>query len=96
MPTYITLVKWTHKGLENVKDSPNRLDKVKASVKAAGGAVKAWYMTMGQYDGVLISEAPNDEAYAKVILLVASGGSVSTQTLKAFPEDEYRKILAGI
>ncbi len=65
-------------------------------IKAAGGPVKAWYMTMGQYDGILISEAPNDEAYTRVILGVVSGGAVSTQTLKAFPEDEYRKLLAGL
>jgi uncharacterized protein with GYD domain len=96
MATYITLVNWTQKGVENVKDSPNRLDKVKAAVKAAGGSVKSWHLTMGQYDGVLISEAPSDEAYAKVILTIAAGGSVSTQTLKGFTEDEYRKIIAGL
>jgi uncharacterized protein with GYD domain len=96
MPTYITLIKWTSKGIEHIKESPARLDKVKAAVKAAGGEVKAFYMTMGQYDAVLIGEGPTDEAYAKIMLATASSGNVSTQTLKAFTEDEYRRILAGL
>ena len=96
MPTYVTLVNWTSKGIEHVKESPGRLDKVKAAFKAAGGEVKAYYMTLGRYDGVLISEAPTDEVHAKVVLTVASTGNVSTQTLKAFTEDEYRRILGGL
>lgn len=96
MPTYITLFRWTQKGIENVKDSPARLDRVKQAVQAAGGKFHAFYMTMGQYDGVAISEAPSDEAYAKVILAAARGGSIQTETLRGFTEEEYRKITASI
>ena len=96
MATYVTLINWTQKGIEHVKDSPARLDKVKAAIKAAGGEFKAFYMVMGQYDMLLISEAPTDEAYTKIILAVASGGAVSTQTLKAFTEEEYRRILGAL
>ncbi len=96
MPTYVTLINWTSKGIEHIKESPGRLDKVKAAIKAAGGNVKAFYMTMGRYDGVLISEAPTDEAYAKVLLTIASSGNISTQTLKAFDEEEYRRITGGL
>jgi len=96
MPTYVTLFRWTGKGIENVKDSPARLDKVKAAAKAAGGQVKAFYMTMGRYDGLLLSEAPNDEAYAKMILGIGSSGHVSTETMKAFTEEEYRKVIASL
>ncbi len=34
MPTYIALINWTQKGIENVKDSPDRLDSWKDVVKA--------------------------------------------------------------
>ena len=34
MPTYITLFQWTQKGIENVKDSPKRLDRAKEAFKA--------------------------------------------------------------
>jgi uncharacterized protein with GYD domain len=96
MPTYITLFRWTQKGIEKVKDSPSRLEKVKKAIKGAGGTFHAFYMTMGQYDGIIISEAPNDEAYAKVILAAAAGGAVQTQTLRAFTEEEYRKIVGSL
>ena len=96
MPTYITLFRWTQKGIEKVKDSPSRLDKVKKAIKAAGGTFHAFYMTMGQYDGVTVSEAPSDEAYAKIMLAVGSGGAVQTETLRAFTEEEYRKIVGSL
>ena len=96
MPTYIALLNWTQQGVQNVKDSPSRLEKAKAAMKAAGGEMKAFYMTMGQYDMVAVIEAPNDEAYAKTILAISSAGGVRSQTLRAFTEDEYRKIVGSL
>ncbi len=96
MPTYITLVNYTQKGIENVKESPARLDKVKEAMKAAGGEFKAFYLTMGRYDMVVISEAPNDEAYTATMLAIGAAGAVRSETLKAFTEEEYRNIIASI
>ena len=96
MPTYITLFRWTQKGVENVRDSPSRLDKVKAAIKAGGGEMKAFYLTMGQYDGVTISEAPDNETYARIILAIAAGGTVQTESLGAFTEEEYRRIIGSL
>ncbi len=96
MPTYITLLRYTQRGIENIKESPARLDRAKEAMKAAGGELKAFYLTMGQYSAAIISEAPSDEAYATTILAIASGGAVSTETLRAFTEDEYRKIIAAL
>ena len=96
MPTYITLGRWTQQGIEKVKESPARLDAFKQLVKSAGGEVKAFYKVTGQYDIVVITEAPNDEAVAKVVLATASKGSLRTETFRAFTEDEYRKIIAAL
>ena len=96
MPTYISLVKFTQKGIENIKESPARLEKVKAAMKAAGGELKAFYLTMGHYDMVVVSEAPNDEACAVTMLAISAAGAVRSETLKAFTEDEYKKIIAAI
>ena len=95
MPTYITLLTYTPQGIEKIKESPARLEKAKAAMKAAGGEMKAFYLTMGGYDAVAISEAPSNEAYANAILGIASGGAVRTETLCAFPEADYRKIVTG-
>jgi len=96
MPTFITLVNWTQKGIENVKESPARLDAVKEAFRAAGGEVKGFYLVMGRYDIVLVGEAPDAETVAKLALAIGSGGSVRSETLRAFTEEEYRKIIAAL
>jgi len=96
MPTYITLARWSQQGIEKIKESPARLDAFKQAVKSAGGTVKGWYMVMGQYDMVFIVEAPSDDVVAKAALATGSKGSVRSETLRAFTEDEYRKIIAGL
>ena len=67
MATYITLIRYTQQGIQNMKESPARLDKAKEAIKAAGGELKTFYLTMGQYDAVVISEAPSDEVYMTTI-----------------------------
>lgn len=96
MAKFISLVKYTSKGIENIKESPNRLDAVKQLSKSMGATVEAFYLTMGSYDIVLIMDAPNSETAAKIILAVTSGGAVSTETLTAFSEEEYRKIISEL
>jgi uncharacterized protein with GYD domain len=96
MATYITLIRYTQQGIQNMKESPERLEKAKAAIKAAGGELKAFYLTMGQYDAVAIGEAPNDEAHAATMLAIASAGAITTETLRAFTEDEYRKIVSAL
>ncbi len=96
MPTYIILNQWTQQGLQTIKDAPARLDAAKKAARAMGGEIKAFYLVMGQYDFVVIAEAPNDEAVAKLLLAVGAQGNFRTETLKAFTEDEYRKIVASM
>lgn len=93
MPTYITLMEFTREGIANVEEAPDRIDEGRDLVESLGGEVKAVYATMGRYDYVVVQELPNDEAYAKVALKTGQVGAVSTETLKAFPEDDYREIL---
>lgn len=95
MPTYLTLSNWTAKGIDQIKDSPARLERVKAAAKALGGELKAFYMTMGEFDMVTIWDMPDDDTYAKFILKVAAEGYTTGRTLKAFTEAEYRRILGS-
>jgi uncharacterized protein with GYD domain len=96
MPTYISLIRFTQKGIEAIKEGPKRLDAAKEQFRAAGGELKAFYLVTGQYDAVAISELPNDEVVARVALGNGSRGNVRTETLRAFTEDEYRKIVAAL
>lgn len=96
MPTYVILFRWTQKGIENVKDSAERLDAIRKTMAAVGGSLKAFYLTMGQYDAVAIVEFPDDETMARFALVGGSQGFVRSETLKAFTEDEYRRIIASL
>ena len=96
MPTYISLIRYTQKGAENMKESPARLDAAKELYKSMGAELKAFYLTMGQYDAVVVSEAPDDETVAKVALTIGSIGAIRTETLRAYTEDEYRNIIAAL
>lgn len=96
MPTYIVLAKWTKEGLQKIKESPARLDAGKKVYEAAGVKMKAFYMIMGKYDMLTVAEAPNDAAMAKGNLALLAKGALETETLRAFTEEEYRKIFSEL
>ena len=96
MPTYITLLRFTEKGIANIKESPSRLDVAKQAFQAVGAELKEYYLVMGSYDAVVIGEVPDDETVAKLALMIASQGNIRTETLRAFKEDEYRKIISEL
>ena len=96
MPTYIALLKYTQQGVANLKDSPKRLDAGREAFKKAGAEIKDTYLTMGRYDLVCIIDAPDDETVARLLLQLGSQGNVQTETLKAFSEEQFRKIAASV
>ena len=96
MPAYIALIRFTQKGIETIKEGPSRLEAAKKIFEAAGGKMTHFYLTMGRYDAISIVELPGDEALAKVALAGSSQGYIRTETLRAFTEDEYRKIVGSL
>jgi uncharacterized protein with GYD domain len=96
MPTYVTLFRWTQKGIENVKVSPTRLDAAKEIFRQAGGELKSFHVLMGQYDALIVGEAPDDETMARIMLTATAHGAIRSETMRAFTEDEYRKIISSL
>jgi uncharacterized protein with GYD domain len=96
MAQYILLATWTDQGIKGVKESPQRLDAARKLWQEGGGRIVSFHMTMGAYDMVLVVEAPDDAAVARSVLKLAQRGNVRTTTLKAFSEDEYRKLLSSL
>lgn len=96
MPTYIALLNWTQEGIQNIQESPKRLDRAKQAFRKAGARLKTFYMVMGRYDMVAVIEAPDDQTMARLALSVGATGAARTETLKAFTEDEYRKIINAL
>ena len=96
MATYVALINFTQKGIETIKDGPARLDAAKKTFAAAGANLKALYLTMGRCDAVVIAEAPDDATMAKIALGGGAQGFIRTETMRAFTEEEYRKIVASL
>ncbi len=96
MPTYIALANWTDRGAQQVKESPHRVDTAKKALAEMGGEFRSIYMTLGDYDLVLVYEAPDDAVAARFMLLLGQMGTVRTRTLKAFPEAAYREIIHSL
>ena len=96
METYFMFLNWTEQGIRNIKDSPKRLDAAKKAIKEAGGAVKSFYMLQGSHDAVIIAEMPSADKLAAFVLKIGGLGNVRTTTVRAYTEDEYRKILGGL
>jgi uncharacterized protein with GYD domain len=96
MPTYLSLCRWTQQGAQTIKDSPKRLDAAKKSFAKDGIKILHFYMITGTHDMAIISEAPSEEAMAKAMLTTMSMGGITTQTSRAFTEDEYRSIIKAI
>ena len=96
MATFITLGKFTAQGIGRIKDGPQRTEKAKEMARSLGGEMKGFYLTLGQYDFVAITELPDDESAARFALQTGQLGNVSTETLRAFSEGEYKKLIGTL
>jgi uncharacterized protein with GYD domain len=93
MPTYITFATWTDQGVRNVKETVQRTAAYRAELERRGGRVLSAYWTLGPYDMVTISEAPDTQTATAAVLAAASLGNVRTQTFPAFSESDMTSII---
>lgn len=96
MPTYISLVTLTEQGLKEIKNAPERLRAFDVAAREAGAQLIGFYLVMGQYDYVVITDAPDDQTAARLILSTIAPGSVRTQTMRAFTREEFEQLTRGI
>src|SRR5262245_9475127 len=93
MATYVVLARYTQQGVAEIK---NTLERVRANAERAGGAgmtVKAWYMTLGDYDSVMVIDAPDDETMAAGLIMLGQQGNLRTTTMRAFGMEEAGRIV---
>jgi uncharacterized protein with GYD domain len=89
---YIILFRWTDQGIRNVKDTTRRAEAARSEAEKIGCRFTT-YWTFGEYDGIAILEAPNDEAAMEFELKVGSLGNIRTTTLRAFTEEEIARVV---
>jgi uncharacterized protein with GYD domain len=96
MKTFIVLIKFTPQGIRGIKESPDRADAFAAHLKSAGIRLKGLYWTFGEFDGVLVFDAPDEETAHAAILALAHAGNVQTRTLRAYNQAEMEPLLAKL
>jgi uncharacterized protein with GYD domain len=96
MARYMMLFRYTAQGIKGIKEAPARVEAGRKAFRDHGAEMKEWYLAMGQYDGVVIAEAPDDETMAKIALWIGSQGNVSTETLRLFSEGELKKMVSAL
>lgn len=96
MATFITTIKFTQQGIKGIDETTKRAASLKAAAKKMGAKVKDIYWTLGDHDGVLIFEAPDDETATGVLLHLGLAGNVHTSTVRAFTAAEIDAIVQKI
>jgi uncharacterized protein with GYD domain len=96
MHTYITLVHYTEQGVKTFAGLSERLEQTRTAGEAVGAKMVSYYLTMGQYDAVVITEAPDDQTIAKLALEAGAQGNVRTETMRAFTVEEAEEIAADL
>ena len=94
--TFITTIKFMQQGIKGINETTTRAAAVKVWAKKMGVKIRDVYWILGEYDGVLIFDAPNDEAASAMLLHLGNMGNVHTTTCRAYTAAEMDKILAKV
>lgn len=87
---------FTDRGVRNVKDTTKRAKAFQAIGVKTRVNLKEICWTMGRYDVVVMTEAPDDETISRTMLSLGALGNVRTETLRAFSAKEMDKLLKGL
>lgn len=93
MNHYIILSSFSKQGVEKIKDIEERVGNFKQLCESRGVKILGHYFTFGQYDVVVILEAPDDATVMATMMSLGIKGNVRTTTLKAFTYEETKKII---
>ena len=96
MPTYITLLNYTQQGMQDIGSSPARVEAARKAIEEVGGELLSFYVTMGRHDGIALMELADDKMAATVALGIGKLGNVTTETMRAFTEEEFSEIVGHL
>ena len=94
MPTFIAQGCWTKEAVQGMTTNPeDRFEPVAKLFEALGGRLVHWYMTTGEYDWLVIAEAPSQDVMVSAATAsLAGGGTSGIKTYAAFSAAEAKVI----
>lgn len=92
MPIYVSHVTLTREGLQELKEAPGRIQANRELWEQAGGKLLSWYVVLGDYDYLLITEAPDEKVMAEIAAKASSRGRTQFKTYTAIPIEEFAQV----
>ncbi|MBS0533221.1 MAG: GYD domain-containing protein [Proteobacteria bacterium] len=78
MPIYITQGRYTRDAIKGMLVKPeDRAEAVSRLLSKVGGRLVGYYVTFGEYDFLLIADAPDNTQMAAALLAAGSGAGVT-------------------
>jgi uncharacterized protein with GYD domain len=95
MPLYMTQFAYTTEAWAALIDNPeDRSAPVREVVEAMGGRLIGWYLSFGEYDGLIITEAPDAASVGSAVLAAARRGHLrAIKTTQLFSAEESVEIM---
>ncbi len=95
MPLYMTQFAYTPEAWAALVDNPeDRSAPVHELIEIMGGRLVGWYLSFGDYDGLLIYEAPDDATAGAAVLAAARRGHLrATKTTPLFTAEEGMEMM---
>jgi uncharacterized protein with GYD domain len=95
MPLYMSQFAYTSEAWATLTDNPeDRSVAVRELLETQGGRLIGWYLSFGEYDGMLIYEAPDDATAGALILAAVRQGHLrATKTTPLFTAEEGMQML---
>jgi uncharacterized protein with GYD domain len=95
MPLYMYQVAYTPQSLAaQIKQPHDRIEAARPSLEAMGIKILVWGYPLGEYDVMIVIEAPDDTTAASVALAVTAGGAVkSSRTTRLLTGQEWTESL---
>jgi uncharacterized protein with GYD domain len=93
MVRFASLFNFTEQGLRKYPDTLSRADSFIKDAAKSGVKVTGLYWLVGAYDGLVLMEAPDEQAVTAVLLKLAALGNVHTQTMRAYDRAEMEGII---
>ena len=92
MAIFISQISLTTEGVQALKGSTERINENKKLWEEAGGKLLHWYVVLGDYDYLVITEAPNEKVMAEIAAKASRRGRTKFRTSIAIPIEEFAEV----
>jgi uncharacterized protein with GYD domain len=92
MGKFVMLIRYTDEGIRDFKGFRQRIEHARKGAAELDVTIDSFHLTLGDYDAVVIFDAPDARTAAKLSLINAANGRVRAVTMPAFSEEETAAI----